>query len=464
MRLDAGTIEDMFDERIHELAATVARLDDDAHIDLLRTLEDLKSACAAAQARIAARLDAARESDRGLAAEIALARRESPHRGGRHLGFARALREMPYTLRLLEAGILNEWRATLIVRETACLTREHRTVVDHALCADPTLLDHLGDRAIAAKARECAARLDAQALVERAHRAVGDRHVSVRPAPDGMAYLTALLPLPDGVGVYATLRRDADTLVGAGQAGGRTRAQVMADLFVQRTRDTAAEAVTVNVPSVEALCNHTDAPAAIPGHGTLFAATTPAANVLAAQPVTVNVVISDEALFGDTDTPAHIPGHGDIPAAIARHWIVRAIRDDVAELRRVYADPGTGALTATESRARCFPKGLARFIDLRDRTCRTPWCDAPIRHHDHIVSHETGGPTTEFNGAGLCERCNHSKQAAGWTATPLPADRHTYQLGTPTDHTYRSTAPPMPTPVRLRPPRLSIDIVWLDAA
>ena len=41
------------------------------------------------------------------AAEVALARRDAPARGGRHLGFARALvHEMPHTLAALEAGAL----------------------------------------------------------------------------------------------------------------------------------------------------------------------------------------------------------------------------------------------------------------------------------------------------------------------------------------------------------------------
>ena len=53
----------------------------------------------------------------GWPGEVALARRDSPARGGRHLGFAKALvHEMPHTLAALECGPLSEWRATLIVR------------------------------------------------------------------------------------------------------------------------------------------------------------------------------------------------------------------------------------------------------------------------------------------------------------------------------------------------------------
>ncbi len=41
-----------------------------------------------------------RECRRSVAAQVALARRESPHAGNRHLGVARALvMEMPHTMR-----------------------------------------------------------------------------------------------------------------------------------------------------------------------------------------------------------------------------------------------------------------------------------------------------------------------------------------------------------------------------
>ena len=63
-------------------------------------------------------------------------------------------------------------------------------------------------------------------------------------------------------------------------------------------------------------------------------------------------------------------------------------------LRRLYTAPDTGELTAMESRARLFPPGLRRFIQVRDETCRTPYCDAPIRHLDHIIPWHEGGHTT----------------------------------------------------------------------
>lgn len=122
-------------------AAGSVRLSSDGAglIDELRRLEDAKSALSAMQARIAVAFDAAQRRAQsqagipasrrgeGVAEQIALARRKSPNRGGRLLGLAKALvTEMPHTLAALETGQLNEWRATLLVKETTCLSAEDR--------------------------------------------------------------------------------------------------------------------------------------------------------------------------------------------------------------------------------------------------------------------------------------------------------------------------------------------------
>ena len=105
-----------------------------------------------------------------------------------------------------------------------------------------------------------------------------------------------------------------------------------------------------------------------------------------------------------------------------------------------------------DSKRRRFPTGLRRLIQVRDRTCRTPWCGAPIRHTDHVIPVAAGGTTSAANGQGLCEACNYTKQAPGWIARPAPGpggagDR--VQITTPTGHTYPSHPPPLP---RARPP------------
>jgi Domain of unknown function (DUF222) len=390
--------------------------DEAALIERISDLERVKAAAAAGQARAAAALDERRRADeaaagvprrqrgRGVASEIALARRDSPSRGGRHLGFAKALvYEMPHTLAALECGVLSEWRATLIVRESACLDVEDRQVLDAQLCADVSNLDGMGDARIAAAAKEIAYRLDAQAVVDRAAKASEDRTVTIRPAPDTMTYVTALLPVAQGVGVYAALKRAADTTF-----DDRSRGQIMADTLVERVTGRAAGQ---------------------------------------AEPVAVNLVLSDEMLLGGDNGAALVEGYGPIPAAIARGLVHDAVTDDRAKatLRRLYRHPRTGALVAMESRSRCFPRGLAQFIGLRDQTCRTPYCDAPIRHRDHAQPSNRGGPTSAINGLGMCEQCNYVKESPGWRVSAGDEDgTHTAQFVTPTGAQYNSTAPPLP--------------------
>ena len=385
-------------------------------VDRIAELERGKAAAAAEQARVTAELDVARRAReaaegvpaakraRGLAAEIALTRHDSPNRGGRHLGFARALvHEMPHTLSALEAGALSEWRATLIVRESACLSLEDRRTLDARMCADRSALEGLGDKRIEADAKAIAYELDPQVVVDKAVRAQSERTVTVRPAPDAMTYVTALLPMTQGVSVYAALKREADTTF-----DGRGRGQVMADTLVERV---------------------TGQPADVP------------------VPIAVNLVLTDETLFGGGTTPARIPGYGPVPAAIACRLAGDAIADEQskATLRRLYRHPDSGALVAMESRSRLFPKGLAQFIAFRDDTCRTPYCDAPIRHTDHATPHTRGGSTTAVNGLGECEACNYAKEALGWTVHTFDADgqRHKAVYVTPTGSHHESHAPPM---------------------
>lgn len=264
--------------------------------------------------------------------------------------------------------------------------------------------------------------------MERNNKAVKDRCVTTRPAPNNMVYVTFLMPLAQGIGMYAALKREADMC-----GDGRSRGQVMTDVAYERVtgRDVA-------------------------------------------QPVSVslNLVMADTTLAGDDTEPAWLDGYGPIPAGFACKLTGDAATDAEAKatLRRLYRHPKSGQLVAMESRARIFPKGLAAFIGLRDRTCRTPYCDAPIRHHDHATPDREGGGTSALNGLGACEACNYAKEAPGWrVSTSEHEGKHTAEYTTPTGATYRSIAPPLPgVPVRqkvsLAEGRISIDLVTFQAA
>lgn len=367
---------------VEQLAASAGPDNDKARVEMLGALERLVCAATGLQADVAADLDTSVrrvEADhgvptdrqgRGVAAEIALACRESPRRGRQRVGLGRILRdEMPCTRRALRAGRITGWKATILARETASLSLADRQAIDRRLAADMPRLEKMGDRQLEGAARGLASELD---------------------------------PVAKGVAVFKALSDAAEWA----RAGGdpRTRGQVMADTLVERVLG-AADGVV---------------------------------------PVEVGLVVSDEVLFGTRDDSAHLDGYGPIPAELARELAGRAAAHDLAGLRRLYRRPSDGQLVAMDSRSRRFRGGLARFIRFRDRVCRTPWCDAPIRHTDHPEPAAHAGETSDVNGQGLCEQCNYGKEAPGWRVRPVRGDPHTIEIRTPTGRVYRSQAPPAP--------------------
>src|SRR6185437_9287687 len=205
---------------IADLATLNTNTTDKERIDAITALERLKSALTAAQARFTDAFACsqraslvengtdARDARRSVCAQVALARRDAPHKGGRHVGLAATLvHEMPGVLRALQRGETSEWRATVIARETAHLSPEHRAEIDAGI-ADQ--LAGWGDARTERETRAWAQRLDPYGAADRARKAATDRRVSIRPAPDCMVYLTSLLPGTDGVAVDGALHREAE--------------------------------------------------------------------------------------------------------------------------------------------------------------------------------------------------------------------------------------------------------------
>lgn len=422
----------MFDDQLsttdglRAFGAALSRLDDhveDAErIDQIRLLEELKSAAAAAQARVTARFVAsqkaaqrqagvaAKDVGKGIAEQVGLAKRESPARARRYVGWAGVLvAELPQTYGALEAGHITEWRAQIVARETAWLELADRQRVDEELAPR---LESWGDRQVEAEAKRLAYRLDPHGFMARIRGAEADRRVTLRPAPDTMSLLSGLLPVAQGVAVYASLTQQAASLRAKGDD--RSRGQIMADTLVERVTGQATAA---------------------------------------AVPVEISLVMTDATLFGveaGRDEPAAVEGYGPIPAELARRLVRAADEATASWLRRLYSPPKAGGLVAMESRRRTFPDGLGRLLVLQDQICRTPWCNAPIRHRDHVVPAAAGGETSADNGQGLCEACNQAKQAHGWRARPGPTGaRVSVEIKTPTGHEYVSRCPDLPGRVEL---------------
>lgn len=392
-------------------------LSDEERIDFVRALEELKCAASGSQAAATAdfsksQLDkqaaAGVRKDRlgvGIASQVALARRVSPAKAQRLSSFATVLRrEMPFTDQALRCGKITERSALVLAQETACLELPDRAEVDRLIAGDLDAVEAMSERQLIGAVRAAVARLDPAAVAERRRRAEAERCVTTRPAPDTMMWLTALMPVKDGVAVWAVLSREADRARAAGDP--RSRGQIMADTLRDRVLGGAGQA--------------------------------------AAPTLMIDVVVPDTVLLGDEHGVGWVQDYGPVPGDLLREWIANNAETGVEQwVRRLYASPTTGELVAMDSQADRFMGKLAEFLRLRDQECRTGPCNGRIRHLDHVQRRADGGPTSAVNGQGLCELCNYAKEAPGWSTRFIrgPDGEHLVEIVTPTGHRHTSRPP-----------------------
>ena len=241
----------------------------------------------------------------------------------------------------------------------------------------------MGDAALAAAAKAIAYHLDPHAVVDRSARAAEDRTVTIRPAPDTMTYVTALLPVAQGVLVYAALKRQADTTCD----GRSRRGRVMADTLVERV---------------------TGRPAAQP------------------VPVSVNVVISDRALLRGRERRCRhrrirlSAVSGGAEAYRVRGEQSRRAGDAASPLRQ----PGHRRAGGHGLEARAFPRGcpsssscVTSVAAPRTATPRPPPGTTPCRIGGAVP------PARQTDR--VCEGCNYTKEAPGWNVSADSGERGT---------------------------------------
>lgn len=500
--------------------ADLAGSSDHDLIDLIATLERGKGALGACQAHAEVTF---RESQiavqrhqgvargqlgKGVADQVALARRITPKHASDQLVVHRILVEtLPRTTKLLEQGEISEWAAAEVAKNVLVLSDEDRELIDQELEGRlPAMTASASGRATRARAQE----LDPVAAVKRASRAVAERRVSIRPAPDGMSILHAILPTKDGVACFAALTRESKSAKSSGDARGK--GQIMADALVERVTGAAnvdAIPVEISLLMTDTTLLGTENKSAwiegipIPG-GTardiaLGVATTSAAKLPQAPAVPgapedpgahevpgapeVSLTLEDPGAPDPpgpqrtSPTPCAVaperegkveadpdhadsdrdhsempqlrpsPGpHGDDPSKPPER---RMLQEAKRWIRRLYTDPHTGELTAADPRRRVFRGAVRRFILLRDQKCRTPWCDAAIHDVDHSIRYSEGGTTTVDNGIGYCQRFNLIRELPGWETSIEAADEGKparLVIVTPSGHRYTSTAPALIEP------------------
>ena len=253
----------------------------------------------------------------------------------------------------------------------------------------------MGLRQLENAAKKLAITLDQASVVARAANATRDRRVSLRPAPDTMTWLGALLPVKDGVAVYAALDQAAKAAHAAGDE--RSRGQVMADTLVDRV--TGREAGGAK-PRIE-----------------------------------VKIVMTADSLTNTGDQPALVEGYGPVPAA----WAREALADAEVFVRRLFTDPA-GRLVAMESRSRKAPDGLAEFIATRDGgICSDQRLRRPDPKHRPRRTPRRRRQDQRREPARPVRKMQSGQGSLGWRARPGPDG--SIITTTPTGHTYISPPP-----------------------
>lgn len=372
-----------------------------------------------------------RTAEKTAGREISMVTRRSPSTAGRSLACSRRLVEsMPEMLTALATGKITTETAYDTARSTGPLEPFTRRQVDELLGQRLPDLDGAGRNRWRQAVTAAIETVDPKGESARHQRASKERNVTVRSGEHGMATLTARMPSVDAVLMRKRLSLEAERLRAHGDRRGHQA--IMADALADTTlgREGGMDPVTLDL----------------------------------------GLIITDRALlnprYGDV---AHIEGYGPVPAEAVREQLRAALQEPSdpeqdpfgpdgpvlrAVLRRLYTHPATGELVAVESEARAFPQKLGRFLTLRDSTCRGPFCDAPIRQHDHIIPRSQGGATSVDNGQDVCAHCNQKEHH-------LRAVRRTGETGHRVEWishagTRRVTAPtPLTTPetTKTRRPR-----------
>ncbi|HEX7351054.1 DUF222 domain-containing protein [Brachybacterium sp.] len=436
----------------------LAREQEGTLVDLLTAAEQAKARLAAVQARAETvfhdaqigeqrRLGVPRDQlGRGIADQIALARRITPKQASNQLTLRRILvSSMPCTTALLDAGRISEWAAHKVAENALCLSDEDRATLDDEFKDRlPEVTANRAGDITRARAME----LDPESAVRRIQRAASARRITLRPAADGMSVLRAVLPVKEGVASFDALTRTAKAAKSAGDP--RSKGQIMADTLVERT--TGAETVDDIPVEVQLLMTDTtllgaeNRTAWMDGHPVPGAVARDIA--LGTRTAARRELENDEKWMATTSSDAVMRPDHDCAMNPPVHDPAVPLPDEVTDaarwIRRLYTDPRTGELQDVDGRRRLFRGEVRRFILLRDQRCRTPFCDARIHDVDHAQRHADGGETTADNGVGHCQRFNLAKEIPGWSSTLDPATEASpgrLTIVTPTGHTYTSTSP-----------------------
>lgn len=335
------------------------------------------------------------------------------------------LHELPATLDALTHGDISYRHAQVIIDQAMSLPEEARrsfeaAAVPFAVVLTPSKLDR--------KARILRERAHPDTIETRNAACVGDRDVTLEPARDGMAWLSAYLP---AVQAYAIYNRVTDIAVGL-QAPDeprtltQIRADVLADLLIDGVT-TPPELPSTDGRTIDSRSVHGRSAdgRSVDGrsgrrlghgiHATVF--------------ITVPVL----TLLGTSDEPATLEGYGPIAIETARELTAEA-----PSLIRILTHPETGAILSVGRTRYSIPNDLRIWLRIRDETCRYVGCArAAVRCDiDHTLDWHYLGETEHDNLSHLCPAHHDLKHHSGWTVEQVGSGA--LEWTSPTGRSYRT--------------------------
>lgn len=385
------------------------------------------------------------DQTRGAASCIAIARKQSPDGYRNYLVNCRILFEdTPNLAASFSRGEFTEAQVLAILNPLQDIKAIHRAEFDDLFAQNPDMFESMGPKQIRGTVQKFALSYnsDIQSSKQKSVEDGRNLHIVVDEKA-GLVKVRAEYPLLEGMGLKNYLDDESRKLKAAGDE--RTLPQIRADLLFCY--------LNAKEPSKTPVTLH------------------------------VGVIMTDRSLFQGEREPALLEGYGHVPAQEVREWIgghqipneltfeqmeakitpehVEQI-EVLTELSRIYTAPGDQDLINMDSKARIFPEKLKKFIRIRDRHCRTPFCDGIVEEIDHVKQYARGGKTNVYNGDGRCKTCNKAKEAAGWYEFVAMKGPHTMLVSPVSGMSYKSTVPPATGYVHKPFPQLMCDSKWVN--
>lgn len=250
------------------------------------------------------------------------------------------------------------------------------------------------------RARAARERAHSEPLAVRHACAAEDRRVDIDDTVDGMAFVTALVPVAGAHGLDRHLDEAADDLA-AHPDETRTHAQLRADVFI------------------DMLTRAPDGPGSRVG-------------------ATVSITIPALSLLGRSDEPATLEGYGPIDMKTAKQLAAGS-----TSWLRILTDPFTGTILDVERRTYRVPADLRRWLGVTYPTCIFPGCTRPARKcdMDHRKRWTDGGTTSSENLGPACPPHHPVKDETLWRLRREPGTGRLIWTS-PTGHDIAVDPPP----------------------